>query len=150
MGYYSIAQISKLFGLSDRTLRSRLKDGTLVGEKINGKWMISSERIYDFISSPQTIPTLRTKVDGVYSRMFTSSDNGRKASEYMLLCRFHDAIDYESEKVIDLMMKASENSDIHFYRFVQKRDLIYIIKGEYSVVRKVINELYSIYIGIKE
>ena len=50
--YYVINHISLITGLTDRTIRNYIADGTLKGEKINGLWHFTPEAVEEFIQNP--------------------------------------------------------------------------------------------------
>lgn len=51
--YYSITETASILGLTTDTLKKYLKDGVLVGHRINtrGDWRISDEAIREFVES---------------------------------------------------------------------------------------------------
>lgn len=50
--YYVINHISLITGLTDRTIRNYIADGTLKGEKIDGVWHFTPEAVEEFIQNP--------------------------------------------------------------------------------------------------
>ena len=65
MAFYSITDLQRITGLSERSLRNFLKDNILKGEKVNGKWMISKTQIVDFIKNEDVYYSLKTKLKGI-------------------------------------------------------------------------------------
>lgn len=59
--YYTLGHLSQITGLTDRTLRSYLKNGILEGEKINGIWHFSEEQLDAFFRHPAVRPSIQSK-----------------------------------------------------------------------------------------
>ncbi len=72
MGLFSITDIIRITGLSDRTLRNFIKDRVLLCEKINGKWHVSTEQIIEFIKHPDAIPSLKSKMQTTFKEYINS------------------------------------------------------------------------------
>lgn len=45
---YDVRQVALLFGISERTVMTYIKDGRLKGAKIGGKWKFTKEEIERF------------------------------------------------------------------------------------------------------
>lgn len=58
---YSIADISEMTGLTDRTLRNYLAAGFLQGEKLEGRWQFTAEQFVAFLRNEAVKPALEAK-----------------------------------------------------------------------------------------
>ena len=55
---YSLNEVEKITGVKVRTLRVRLKEGTLKACKLSGKWRVTEDDLKAFIqAAPTNIPT---------------------------------------------------------------------------------------------
>lgn len=43
--YFTVQEAAKLAGVSDRTVKERIKDGTIQAKKISGEWRIYPESL---------------------------------------------------------------------------------------------------------
>ena len=59
--YYTLGHLSQITGLTDRTLRTYLKNGILDGEKINGVWHFTEAQLDAFLRHPTARPSIRAK-----------------------------------------------------------------------------------------
>ena len=65
---YTIFDLSRLTGISDRTLRKYIREGKLDGELKSGRWLFRYEQIRSFISDPCMESTFKLMRAFVYSR----------------------------------------------------------------------------------
>lgn len=63
--YYVIGHLTRMTGLSDRTIRSYLASGLLQGEKINGVWHFTPQQVEEFIRHPAVRPSIRAKSNAI-------------------------------------------------------------------------------------
>jgi excisionase family DNA binding protein len=47
---YSLKDLQKVLGVTQRTLQTYIKDGKLKGQKIGGKWQISESNLRKFVN----------------------------------------------------------------------------------------------------
>ena len=59
--YYLINHLVLFTGLTDRTIRNYISNGTLHGEKINGLWHFTPEQVESFIRHPAVRPSILAK-----------------------------------------------------------------------------------------
>ena len=59
--YYTLGHLSQITGLTDRTLRTYLKNGILEGEKISGIWHFTAAQLDAFLRHPTVRPSLIAK-----------------------------------------------------------------------------------------
>ena len=58
---YTISDVVRITGLSDRTIRSYIAQNTLKGEKTDGAWYFTPEQLGDFMNDPNVLPGIRAK-----------------------------------------------------------------------------------------
>ena len=63
--YYTLGHLSQITGLTDRTLRTYLKNGILSGEKINGVWHFTEEQLETFLRHPAVRPSILAKNNAI-------------------------------------------------------------------------------------
>ena len=63
--YYTLGHLSQFTGLTDRTLRSYLKNNILEGEKINGVWHFTEAQLDAFLRHPAVRPSIRAKNNAI-------------------------------------------------------------------------------------
>ena len=63
--YYVIGHIVMITGLTDRTIRNYIADGTLKGEKINGVWHFTPEAVEEFTQNPSVRLAVQAKNKGL-------------------------------------------------------------------------------------
>ena len=63
--YYTLGHLSQITGLTDRTLRTYLKNGILVGEKINGVWHFTDTQLDAFLRHPAVRPSILAKNNAI-------------------------------------------------------------------------------------
>jgi hypothetical protein len=50
--HFSLSDVCTMSRLTERTLRKYLADGTLIGEKADGRWRFSASQVMDFFLRP--------------------------------------------------------------------------------------------------
>lgn len=63
--YYTLGHLSQITGLTDRTLRTYLKNGILEGEKINGIWHFTEAQLDAFLRHPAVRPSIQAKNNAI-------------------------------------------------------------------------------------
>ena len=63
--YYTLGHLSQITGLTDRTLRTYLKNGILDGEKINGIWHFTEQQLDSFLRHPTVRPSIQAKNNAI-------------------------------------------------------------------------------------
>ena len=63
--YYTLGHLSQITGLTDRTLRTYLKNGILEGEKINGIWHFTENQLDAFLRHPAVRPSIQAKNNAI-------------------------------------------------------------------------------------
>lgn len=62
---YTIAEVVRITGLSDRTIRHYISQNVLQGEKADGVWRFSSEQLSHFMNDPNVLPSIRAKKNAI-------------------------------------------------------------------------------------
>lgn len=62
---YTLFEVAKMTGLTDRTLRSYIKQGFLNGEKEDGVWRFSLEELGTFFAHPNVRPSIQAKRNAI-------------------------------------------------------------------------------------
>lgn len=70
---YTLANIIKMAGISERTARRHLKDGILKGHKVGGSWRFTEENIRDYFNDKTMIDNI-AKEAGQDVRAFLKKD----------------------------------------------------------------------------
>jgi len=87
--YYVIGHIVMITGLTDRTIRNYIADGTLKGEKINGVWHFTPEAVEEFTQNPSVRLAVQAKNKGlVYDFML---NDFKKEDEACIILDLPDA-----------------------------------------------------------
>ena len=74
--YYSISDVVTMTMLSERTVRSHIKEGRLCGEKVDGVWRFTPEEVGEFFEQPAVRSAMRANRNGlVYDFLL---DEGKK------------------------------------------------------------------------
>jgi len=63
--YYTLGHLSQITGLTDRTLRTYLKNGILEGEKISGIWHFTAAQLDAFLRHPTVRPSILAKNNAI-------------------------------------------------------------------------------------
>ena len=63
--YYTLGHLSQITGLTDRTLRTYLRNGVLEGEKINGVWHFTDAQLDAFLRHPTARPAIQAKNNAI-------------------------------------------------------------------------------------
>ena len=62
---YTLGHLSPITGLTDRTLRTYLKNGILEGEKISGIWHFTEAQLDAFLRHPTVRPSIQAKNNAI-------------------------------------------------------------------------------------
>ena len=80
---YTIAEVVRITGLSDRTIRHYISQKVLDGEKINGIWHFTAEQLGTFMNDPNVLPGIRAKKNAIIYDFLM--ENHRKEQEMCLI-----------------------------------------------------------------
>lgn len=63
--FYTLGHLTQITGLTDRTLRTYLKNGILEGEKISGIWHFTEAQLDAFLRHPTVRPSIQAKNNAI-------------------------------------------------------------------------------------
>lgn len=110
--FYTIADVVKITGLSDRTIRTYISQNTLKGEKANGVWQFTVEQLCDFMNDPNVLPGIRAKKNAlVYDFLL---QNRRSEPE---MCLMVDLPGRDSQAVSSFFCEAINDGGYESIRF---------------------------------
>ena len=140
--YYSISDVVRITGLSDRTLRHYISQHMLCGEKINGAWQFTPEQLGNFMNDPNVLPGIRAKKNAlVYDFL---ADNRRKEQE---MCLLVDLPGKDSQTVAAFFcesINAGGYESIHFsFDSLGGQTPRVILKGDPQEVLELIQRFYE-------
>lgn len=53
--FYDVAELSKMFGLSENTIRTYFKNGTITAKKIGKSWYAKETAINEYLSKTESV-----------------------------------------------------------------------------------------------
>lgn len=139
--YYTIGAISMITGLTGRTIRSYISSGLLTGEKINGLWHFSPERVEAFLADPAVYPSIRAKNNAL---VYDFMANGKK--ERHETCIILDLAGDDKKAVAEFFCYSISNGDFRNIRFSMdavKSDPRVILSGDAQDVLALVNRYYT-------
>lgn len=110
--YYLISHLTLITGLSDRTIRNYIANGTLKGEKINGLWHFTPEEVEAFIRNPVVTPSIQAKHNAV---IFDFLFDRKKSSEES--CIVLDLPGHDAKNAAEYFCYAISNGNYNNIRF---------------------------------
>lgn len=140
--FYSLNDIAEMTALSDRTLRNYIKNGLLVGEKVDGVWRFTAEDYGKFISDKNVIPSLRAKKNGVVYDFLL--DDKKKSGEICSIIDFPADLDLAmaaSAYFCDAVNSSDKKLKMNFEH--KGNNARVIISGDADEVVRVINGYYA-------
>lgn len=73
---YTIRDICMFTGLTDRTLRTHIAQGSLSGTKVDGAWRFTAEQVKTFLSLPHVWPGIQAKKNAIVLDFLRSKSAG--------------------------------------------------------------------------
>lgn len=131
--YYLISHLTLITGLSDRTIRNYIANGTLKGEKINGLWHFTPEEVEIFIRNPTVMPSIQAKHNAV---IFDFLFDRKKSSEES--CIVLDLPGHDPKDTAEYFCYAITNGTYKNIRFTFNRTLgvpRVILRGKYRDIQ---------------
>lgn len=139
--FYTINDIAQITGLTDRTIRTYIKNGFLHGKKDGGIWTFTEEELGEFLAQDYVNQSIQTKAESIIKDFII---NKKKIRNYM--CTILDypvnSLDH-AEAISDTILKEmTENqmSDINFYYNYDKKikNARIIISGRREQVTRIL------------
>ena len=110
--YYTLGHLTQITGLTDRTLRTYLKNGILEGEKISGIWHFTEAQLDAFLRHPTVRPSIQAKNNAiVYDFMLDPKKPSPRA------CVILDIPDLDSVAASKFFCEAICYGNFHDLRF---------------------------------
>ena len=110
--FYTIADVTKITGLSDRTIRSYISQNTLKGEKRNGTWQFTVEQLCDFMNDPNVMPGIRAKKNALVYDFLLQNRRSETA-----MCLMVDLPGRDSQAVSSFFCEAINGGGYESIRF---------------------------------
>lgn len=136
---YSINEVSRMTGLTTRTIRNYLGDGTATASKVDGKWVFTQEDFIAMLTNPYIAPAIKAKNNApVFD--FLKADKKTDDEVCMIIDRCIDEDEFEPLicKVCDLI---KDVNNVEF-RFEKKgKNIRIILAGEEKQVRRIYGEM---------
>lgn len=141
--WYTVAEVAKMTGLTDRTIRNYLKDGTMHGKKIGVQWRFTEEDINALFQDVDFSQKLAKPEHNLIETFLL--EEKEKAAE----CHILDFPEVSRDKWDILLqkirknMKNTKSSELRFaWEYTEERNLLRIVvAGEPEMVRKMTNEI---------
>jgi len=121
---YTVADVAELTGLTSRTIRNYLKDGTLRGKKIGVQWRFTEEDINRLFSEVDAAGMKILKPEDVISEFLKQTERGQAEC-----CVVWD-IPFSDEKEIDKVcsearqMMAEEEDMVFAWELMSKQQVL--------------------------
>ena len=136
---YSINEVSRMTGLTTRTIRNYLSDGIATASKIDGKWVFSQEEFFAILDNPYIAPAIKAKN---YAPVFDFLKTDKKSGNELCLVIDRCIVDSDFEPLISKICGLMENVKNVEFRFEKKEKNIRIIfVGDEEQVKRIYSEI---------
>ena len=138
---YTIAQITLMTGLTDRTIRNYISSGFLEGDKTDGVWRFTPEQVEAFMLHPAVRPSILAKYNALVYDFLT--EDKRQQNE---ACIILDLPGRSGREISDYFCNAIKNGTFENIRFTfnsVKRTPRVILQGNADDVLKLVNGFYG-------
>ena len=105
---YSIEDVSKMSGLTTRTIRNYLKDGLVHATKEDGKWVFTSDEYLDMLSNSYILAAIKTKNN---AQVFDFLADEKKKSDSVCLVIDRILSEEETESFVSKVCSLQSESD---------------------------------------
>lgn len=140
--FYTIADVVKITGLSDRTIRNYISQNILCGEKVNGVWQFTAEQLGNFMNDSNVLPGIRAKKNALVYDFLVQ--NRRSEPE---MCLMVDLPSRDSLAVSSFFcdaINAGCYADIHFsFDSLGGQTPRVILKGNPQQVMALMQQFYT-------
>ena len=136
---YSINEVSRMTGLTTRTIRNYLSDGIATASKIDGKWVFSQKEFIAMLDNPYIVPAIKAKN---YAPVFDFLKEDKKSDSELCLVIDRCIGDSDFEPLISKICELMNDVKNVEFRFEKKGNNIRIIfAGDEEQVRKIYGEI---------
>ncbi|MBQ8623122.1 MAG: helix-turn-helix domain-containing protein [Oscillospiraceae bacterium] len=141
--FYTIAELAKAMGFTDRTIRNYIRSGKLKGEMVDGEWRFSEEAISDLFEQKEVIAKIRQKRHTiVYDYIANSRKKKNEVCIIIDLCDDSDTVKQSCDFILD-EMNSHAYKDITYAAEVWGKHGRIILSGDAENVMKLVNKYYS-------
>lgn len=136
---YSINEISRMTGLTTRTIRNYLNDGIVTASKTEGKWVFSQEEFLAMLDNPYIAPAIRTKNN---APVFDFIKADRKDDSEVCLIIDRCIADAAAEPLIRRVCGLMQDVRNVEFRFEKKgKNIRLIFTGDEAQIRRIYAEI---------
>lgn len=143
MKYYTINELAMMTGFTTRTLRNYINSGILEGEKTDGVWQFSADNFIDFISNPNIVSGIKSKMNA--QALDFIADDKKKENHICTILDFYVNED-ESEEISDFFcnqMNCSPKSSTKFSLQRNGRNTRVTLSGPEDIISEIICRYYT-------
>lgn len=137
---YSIGDLARCTGLTDRTIRTYLSMGILEGEKVGGVWRFTQVQADAFMRHPAVRPSILANHNAVvYDFLMGESEEIAKG------CMVLDFPRADGERLTEYFCRAITEGDLHDLRFTLdtgKKSVRVILRGHTADLMALVNGYY--------
>jgi len=136
---YSLNEVSKMTGLTTRSIRNYLYDGIATASKIDGKWVFSEKEFLAMLENPYIAPAIKAKN---YAPVFDFLKADRKTDSTICLVIDRCLADSDFEPLISKVCNLMNDVENVEFRCEKKgKNIRLIFTGEEKQVRKIYGEI---------
>lgn len=140
---YTLKDLSMISGMTDRTLRTYLKMGVLIGEKKDGTWYFDDEQTCAFLENEYVKPSIKANRNAAIFN-FLRSDMSKENTACVVLHLRNDDSKFVSDffcnavnKRHGISMTFDQNKGENKVVLVGDEDVVYSILAEYHALKGV-------------
>ncbi len=141
--FYTIAELAKGTGLTDRTIRNYIRSGKLKGEIVDGEWHFSQDAVTELFLEKGIMAKVRQKRHAIVYDFI--ANNRKKKNEVCIIIDLYD----DAEKVnADTDFMLGEMNSGNYQHLVYSAEISQnygriILSGDAENVMKLVNKYYS-------
>ena len=139
---YNLNQVAMITGLTTRTLRNHLKQGLLKGEKVDGNWIFTEEKLDEYIADQTVKQSILAKQHAVVYDFL--ADPYKKTNRICTIMDFPVSVD-EALGIAQFFGKEinDHGSDIEFRYINEKNYARFILSGSEEQVHDLMQAYYE-------
>ncbi len=149
---FTVADVAKITGLSERTIRNYLSDGRLQGQKVGVQWRFTEENIKDLFAAPQVPESMEQAREELVLDFLTnkSKTESRLCFIYDLPCETEERLRILCEQVLDQVNAIKSKGRLRF-SFQHHGDVArFILMGDPNLVQKTLAFLTELNTGLED
>ena len=139
---YNLNQVAMITGLTTRTLRNHLKQGLLKGEKVDGNWIFTEEKLDEYIADQTVKQSILAKQHAIVYDFL--ADPYKKTNRICTIMDFPVSVD-EALGIAQFFGKEinDHGSDIEFRYINEKNYARFILSGSEEQVHDLMQAYYE-------